>query len=486
MNESTYQDLIEVGENDRARIDFCIGAIQKHKASPEVRMAETAKEYDRQKNVTINNYQKMLYKITGEAVKDAFSANHKCASNFFHRFVVQQTQYLLGNGVSFEDENIKKDLGGDKFDIRMKEAGREALIAGVSFGFYNLNTVQIFQLTEFVPLIDEEDGGLKAGIRYWQINGNKPLRFTLYEMDGYTEYIRPEGEEPRVYKDKRPYVIDVRYEGTDTEGEIIDGRNYPSFPIVPFYANENHQSMLVGMRENIDCYDLIKSGFANDLDDASLIYWTLENAGGMDDIDLVRFVERMKTIKAATVDGDGGARAEAHTMDVPYQGRQVYLERLEADLYRDAMALNVNQISGGNITATAIMAAYDPMDGNANEFEDQAVNFIDSILALAGYDDQVKYSFKRSRIANQTEETTMVLAAAQYLDHETILRHMPFLSADEIDGILDRTTAEEAERYQQIESENEQLKAMLTNGQPEAENANQNETPKENTEENDK
>jgi hypothetical protein len=148
------------------------------------------------------------------------------------------------------------------------------------------------------------------------------------------------------------------------------------------------------------------------------------------------------------------------------------------------MALNVNQISGGNITATAIMAAYDPMDGNANEFEDQAVNFIDSILALAGYDDQVKYSFKRSRIANQTEETTMVLAAAQYLDHETILRHMPFLSADEIDGILDRTTAEEAERYQQIESENEQLKAMLTNGQPEAESANPNEKPAENTDEN--
>jgi hypothetical protein len=219
MNESTYQDLLEVGENERARIDFCIGAISKHKASEEYQTAETAREYDQQRNVTINRYQKMLYKITGEAVKDAFSANHKCASNFFHRFVVQQTQYLLGNGVSFEDEKIKGELGGDKFDIRMKEAGRQALIAGVSYGFKNLNTVQIFKLTEFVPLIDEEDGGLKAGIRFWQINDSKPLRFTLYEMDGYTEYIRLEGEEPQIYREKRPYVIDVRYEGGDTEGE---------------------------------------------------------------------------------------------------------------------------------------------------------------------------------------------------------------------------------------------------------------------------
>lgn len=462
MNEYTYQDLIEVGENEQNRMEFCISAIQKHRASNEYKMAQIAEEYNCQRNVTINRYQKILYKLTGEAVPDTFSANHKCASNFFHRFVVQQTQYLLGNGISFDDDAIKEKLGGDKFDIRLKEAGKESLIAGVAFGFYNLDRVEIFKLTEFVPLIDEEDGGLKAGIRFWQINENKPLRFTLYEMDGYTEYIRRKSEDPEIYKDKRPYVIDVRYEG-DSEGQIIDGRNYPSFPIVPFYANREKQSMLVGMRENIDCYDLIKSGFANDLDDASLIYWTLENAGGMDDIDLVQFVERMKTVKAAVVNGDQGARAEAHTIDVPYQSRSAYLERLEADLYRDAMALNVNQISGGNITATAIMAAYDPMDGNANEFEDCAVNFVDGILALAGYDEQVDYTFKRSRIANQTEETNMVLAAAQYLDQETILRHLPFLAADEIDGILDRTTEEEANRYELIEAENEELKEQINN-----------------------
>jgi hypothetical protein len=202
----------------------------------------------------------------------------------------------------------------------------------------------------------------------------------------------------------------------------------------------------------------------------------------MDDIDLVKFVERMKTIKAAVVDGDGGARAEAHTVDVPYESRETYLTRLEADLYRDAMALNVNQISGGNITATAIMAAYDPMDGNANEFEDQAVDFIDGILQLAGYDEQVGYSFRRSRIANQTEETTMILAAAQYLDTETILRHLPFLSADEIDGILERTTKEEAERYKQIEAENEQLKAEAAAAGQQTETAGTNETPAEKSE----
>lgn len=457
MNEYTYQDLLEAGQNETERINFCLKAIQAHKTSPEYKTANIARDYYKQENTTIRLYQKILYTITGEPKADRFSANHKCPSNFFKRFVVQHTQYLLGNGVSFSDDNIKKSLGGDAFDKTLKKAGKEALKAGVCYGFYNMGKVKLFKLTEFVPLEDEEDGELKAGIRFWQIKDDKPLRFTLYELDGYTEYIKRKSEEPRIYKDKRPYILDIRYEGNNTEGEIISGRNYASFPIVPFYANEDRESLIVGMRENIDAYDLIKSGFANDLDDASLIYWTLENAGGMDDLDLVQFVERLKTVRAAVVQGDAGAKAEAHTIDVPSTSRETYLTRLEADLYRDAQALNTKLISQGNITATAIMAAYESQDGYASDFEDQVCDFIDGLLALAGYDDQVDYSFRRQRIANQTEETNMILAAAQYLDHETVLRHLPFLAADEIDGILDRTTEEEADRYADLEEENEEL-----------------------------
>ena len=455
MTGYTYQDLVAVGEGEKERMNFCIAAINRHQSSEEFKMAQTAKEYDAQKNVTIMTYQKLLYTLSGKAVPDNYTANHKCASNFFHRFVTQQTQYLLGNGVSFENENAKDALGGDNLDIAIKKAGKEALIAGVAFGFYNLGNVTIFRITEFVPLFDEEDGALKAGVRFWQIDPQKPLRFTLYEIDGYTEYIRRSGEAPEVMAEKRAYIQTVQTEGTG-ETEIIDGTNYPGFPIVPLWANDYHQSMLVGMRENIDCYDLIKSGFANDLDDASMIYWTLENAGGMDDVDLAKFIERMKTVKAAVIDGDAGAKAEAHTIEVPYASRTAYLERLESDLYRDAMALNVDHISAGNITATAINAAYDALDENANDFEDRIIEFINGLLALAGYDAQEKYTFKRSRIANQQEETNLVLSAAQFLDHETILRHLPFLAADEIPGILERTTREEAERYTDLTDEEEE------------------------------
>ena len=201
----------------------------------------------------------------------------------------------------------------------------------------------------------------------------------------------------------------------------------------------------LGKREQIDCYDLIKSGFANDLDDASMIYWTITNAGGMDDIDLAKFLERMKVVKAASVDGDEGVKAEAHTIDVPYQSREAYLSRLEKDLYKDSMALDTEQIAAGQVTATQIEAAYEPLNEKADEFELCIHEFINGILAIAGIEDTA--TFKRSQIVNRKEETEMLLLASEYLDDETILRKLPFLTEDEIEGILQRKDAEEVNRF---------------------------------------
>ena len=54
---------------------------------------------------------------------------------------------------------------------------------------------------------------------------------------------------------------------------------------------------------------------------------------------------------------------------------------------------------------------------------------------------------------NITEETNTILAAAQYLDTETILNKLPFLTPDEVDGILDRLTEEEAEMTEEVDDE---------------------------------
>jgi SPP1 family phage portal protein len=260
---------------------------------------------------------------------------------------------------------------------------------------------------------------MKAGVRFWQVDEQKPLRATLYEMDGYTDYIWNKIEENgkqdfkgQILQDKRKYVqiaVTSQIDGT----EILDGINYSGFPIVPLWANEEHQNELEGIREQIDCYDLIKSGFANTVDEASYIYWAIQNAGGMDDIDLANFVERMKTVHAGLVE-DSNARAEAHTIEAPYESREALLDRLRSDLYEDAMALDTKSIQDGAITATQIRASYRNLDSKADSYEYCLLEFVVGILELAGIDDEA--TFTRSQIINKQEEVQTVISAGTYLE----------------------------------------------------------------------
>lgn len=438
----TFQDLQKAGNIEQ----FIFSAIDEHKGSEMYRMAKEGIDYSTGHNTAITNFKKLLYTLTGEAVPDNFSANHKCASNFLNRLTCQLSSYLLSNGVTFEQDKTKDKIDAD-LDTKLLLAAQYSLSEGVVFGFWNLDKIQYFKATEFVPLYDEETGALRAGIRFWQIANDKPIRATLYEEDGYTEY-RKDGIQISVLQEKRAYVLNVVSSKADGL-QILSGQNYESFPIVPLYANTYKQSELVPLKSQIDAYDLIKSGFANDLDDASMIYWTINNAGGMADVDLAKFIERMKVVKAAVVDDE--AKAEAHTIDVPYQSREAYLNRLEKDIIKDFMGLDTEKIQGGNVTATQIKAAYEPLSEKADRFEAQIIQHLLAILKLAGIEDYPK--FRRSQMSNELEQTQMVMQCANILDTQTILEHLPFITVDEVPAILERLEAEEAERMPFVEEQ---------------------------------
>lgn len=428
----TFNDLLEVGENEANRMQFVYEAINEHKSSDLYKTAQIADEYDRKQNRTIVQFQKLLYDASGRAIPDNVSANYKITSGFFNRFTTQQVQFLLGNGVTWEDETTKDYLGED-FDKQLQVAAKASLGAGVSFGFYNYDHLEVFTALEYAPLYDEENGALMAGIRFWQVDAQKPLRATLYETDGITEYIWEDGQ-GRILKEKRPYILTLVSTGVD-EAEIFAGENYPTFPIVPLWANPHRQSELVGLREQIDAYDLIKSGFCNTIDEASFIYWTINNGGGMDEIDLAEFVQRLKTIHAATVE-DTGSTAQANSLEAPHEGREALLDRLAKDMYADYMALNIDEIKGGANTATQIRAAYEPMNNKADQFEYCVLEFLQGILSVAGLEDNP--TFTRSYLVNTTEEISVLLQAAQYLDDEYVTRRILTLlgDADKADEII--------------------------------------------------
>lgn len=436
-------------------MEFVLDAIREHKGSELYKTAYDAELYYKHQNPTIMRFQKWVYNQMGQKVPDIWSPNNKIASNWYNYFTTQAVSYLLGNGVTFKNEANKDKLGKD-FDKKVQDIAIHAKNGGVAFGFWNLDHLECFDLTEFVPIYDEDDGGLKAGIRFWQIDDSKPLRATLYELDGYTDYIKRKDEDVAILHDKRAYTQIVRK--NDIEGEtILDGAPPAGSPIVPLW-NINRQSDIVGNRGTIDAYDLMVSGLINNVSDGEFIYWILKNCGGMNEADDAKFIEQLKLTRVAHADGDDGASVEAHNVNVEFQATAEAIDRLTEQLYADFMALKVQDVSAGSVTATQIQAAYEPINQKTDQFEYQVTEFINGVLALAGIDDEPTYT--RSQMSNQSEMLEMVLQSAEYLDDEYVTTKILALlgDADKAQEVLKRKDAEAADRYKQMETELEDLK----------------------------
>ena len=242
-------------------------------------------------------------------------------------------------------------------------------------------------------------------------------------------------------------------ERSDATGEVIaDSMNYPGFPIVPLY-NYGQKSELEGNQESIDALDLMMSTLVNNIDNAELVYWIIKNAGGMDDLDDQRFVERLKTMHVVHLEDE--EEVDAHQVNAPFDASDAAIDKLRYELFDNFMALDVKNIASGAATATEIKAAYEPLNSKTDLFELQVTDFINGILALAGIDDTPSYT--RSMIVNKGEEVQNLLLAADKLSEDYVTRKLLEIlgDIDKVDEVMEQKLVDETSRYRNEPEEDE-------------------------------
>ena len=451
----TYQDWQLTPEWDRPELLKKI--IRQYKSSPEFRTALTANLYFRSENPvvarkTILRAKKMEYKDANgrRRVKSGTVdvVGNRCASGFFFRFVTQQNQFLLANGVTLE-ESIKNSLGKD-FDNRLEQLGERALIQGVAWGFWNADHLEIIEaakdaLSGAVALVDEQTSAPMVLVQFWQIGANRPMYVRLFTQEGVVCYRSSKDDREGLQEiegTRRPYIV---HTVSDVLGTVeIGGSNYSRLPVMPLYASAEKRSELTpAIKEKIDAFDRILSDFGDNLDRANDVYWVLNNFGGTLD-DVAEMLEQINRVKAVAnlSDGTGTAStAEPHTIEVPYAAREKALDILEKQLYSDYMALDMDELTGGSLTNVAIRAATANINIKADRYEWQVRDFVMNLLDLIGKPtDDIK--FKRQTIANESETVNDISLMRDYIDQRKALELNPYINDEEIDEIMDRLAAE--------------------------------------------
>lgn len=458
----TYNDWIAEVEDKRHVIHRII---DEYKSSSDFKTGLEASHYFQGNNVSIQN--KTVLKADATYVSEGKDEDedkkkrsrkrkklitrdvvgNRISTDFFYRFVVQENEHLLANGVTLETSELKNKLGLG-FDRTLEQMGEKALQHGVCWGYWNKDHLECIPaidgaLNGAVALVDELTSNPRVLIQFWQIATNRPLMARVFEEDGVTLYRADEEGVLQAVGDKRAYIEKVTSDGL---GEITRiGSNYTMLPVVPLYANVERRSEFTNnIKSKIDMYDFILSDFGDNLERANDVYWVLNNFGGtIDDVaEMVQQMERMKVVSNFS-DGTGAASsAEPKTIEVPYNARSTALDLLKKALYQDYMALDMQELTGGSYTNVAIRAAMINLNLKVDRYEWQCFNFVQNILKVIGIETE-RISFVRQNIVNDTEVISNIYMMREDIDRETALKLNPYIAQEDIKQIMADLDAED-------------------------------------------
>lgn len=443
----TYSDFLKCGDDETKKINFIEQAINGFKNSKEYKTAERATKYYKGENPDIAAIEKIIYDLKGIAHQDLVSPNNKIRNGYYPLIIDEAVSHLLANGISFSTPSKKDKLGAD-FDDVTKRIYCEALNCGCSYGFFNGEKTIKLPYLQTIQIIDDYSGALRVCIFFSQIAINKPLMVTLYEKDGFTEYVRENDEAMKMKSPKKPYsytVLSNIAEGDYyqwTEEQISD------LPIIPMYAPKK-QSMIIGSLEILIALDLMASQLVNNVSQAELIYWVLKNYGGNDDIADANFI--INLIKSHVIHVEDEGSAEPHQLQVPFEANNAAFARLKAMLFENMRGVNHEVMDAGNLTATAINSAYSRLRNFSGLAESDVFEYVRGIMQLANIDTNETFSVEYNETINATESINNTIASAPWLGEEATTEKLVMLNGlgDKLEEIQKAKAAEQLLQFTQ-------------------------------------
>lgn len=476
----TYQDLQDYNGDEASRIEFIKMAISEHTSSPQYRTATKAIAYYKHLNPDIAAVEKVIYDFAGIAHRDVASPNHKLANAYYPLIIDMGTSHLLANGIGFEKPKVKEQLGAN-FDKVIKDIFTDARNCGVSYGYYNGEKLIHFKFQEFKALPDEETGVIRAGIRFTQIDANKPLIAVLYEEDGYTEYIQPKDSEMQLREGsdgksgKRKYST-VEY-SNDLQGTYeVDSAEESTLPIYPLY-NLQKQSAIVGNISILTAIDLVDSQLINNISEGELIYWILQGYGGMDEVDDANFLIHLMKNHVAHTNVEGQS-ITPHQVNVQFSANEAGAIRLKRMLFDNMRGVMTETLQAGNLTATAISSAYSAQRLNSGLLEDEVREFMQGIFRIMGVDEMERMSFSYYETINASESIANVIQSANWLGETVTTRLLASLNGviDDLPAIEKEKAAEDLARFQLNTSNSPQNATQGEKGKTETQDTGENES----------
>lgn len=429
----TYEDMVIAKEAGKLE-EFIISVMDRHLAT-QVGEYNDLKSYYMGDDPKLRSMLRRLKYLNIDGVSVDLEPQLKITNNFGKKIINTIAGRLWSSPVRVRvgTENVHVDevLGRD-FVKTAKRIQKLAGVYGVCYGFYDNGNVVVFEPTGYVPLVCEDDGQEKAGIRFWRASNekDKPWNVQLFEMDGYTWWKRGKenkataspsvgsgvssaerrgGSNPSdelwLFKEKRAYKRVTTPRGAGAVYSTVEDMNYPSFPVVPLYVNDERQSEFnQAVLSKIQAMNIKETLYMDETFRNPFIAWYLQGYGG-DVRDLVKLKQMFQSFSFIADKGDPDeGKITPMTIDVPFEEHEASMRRLEDGIYRDAQIVNTRAMAGGSLTNVVIKAHMKEENTKMANVEMNTKEWVRQLLFVAGVEVSVDdVLFVHSTIINETE-----------------------------------------------------------------------------------
>lgn len=399
--------------------------------------------------------------------------NNNCYlyTNYFKMLVNQKSDYLLAKEPELKISN--SDLTVATITDMLEEAVLNASLDTTSWLHFYVEDNKLDWIfvhdSEIIPIYDKYNKKITEVIRYW-IEGKKDDENIFIVQTWTKEGVKIE----KIHKDKIVdsqtyfhYEEDSIYRGSI---EYTEGINLPFIPFIPLYNNKGKNSDLEGIKELIDMYNSINSGFVDNINLFQEAIIKLRGfTGDTEELEIVR--KNMQKYKMVGLPHGGGDNADIEYMgiEIPVEARKLILDILKENIFKIGQGLDPDRLTGeSNITNVVIKSRYSALDMKANRTQKQLKlfyeKFVDCVNMFENSALDKEITFNKSMIFNESESIDNCLKSMNLLDMETILDNHPWVTDSK--DVMKKINSEKEENMKQqqqiMEKNDENLKKMKT------------------------
>lgn len=451
-------------------IDTWLGSSARRK------IVDANKYYDGE-NVTVSKLKRMMWSDKYKRmIENTFVANNKISYNKYHDIVSQKVNTLLNEIPVIND--FKDDLFVKNLGYALKQASIKASNGGSAFIYCGYdNNLVVFDTENCIPFYDDENKDIiKAFIRFWDINSfldlSKSTRYVeVYEEDGLTIYKSQDLSNYVIATSKQSYKFKIKTDIFETQQENI---KLSRIPIVELKNNENRTNdFTTTIRSKIDMIDILNSGFANNIEDFTEIFWIIKNGAGLTSDELEDFVASINMTKKAILEGDSTNSLDIETkqIDIPVEARTKYTEELKTELIDESGIIDTAQLTGSSLTTTAIKASTMKLRQRVSDFEWFVYIACKSILNLYNEYNNISnidydIEFTKLLIDNDTEIITNAIMVKDTISQRSYLSLLKRANIiDNVDDEIKEMEKEQKDKYTIEEVNLDDRPSTQANGQ---------------------